>query len=141
MNLEMKSYKNRRFEMPRVGDTVTLDEYSGTLTRGQEYEVIEVFEYTKSYGVKVKDRYGSKVAMAASNFNLKRQGEAPTDSKLTDKKPWMTIVNNQIKSSHEDEDSAKECATKMLRENHKLQVVIAQVMLVAKTKAPPVEFV
>jgi hypothetical protein len=139
----MESYKNSN-EAPRIGDKVKLwPGYSGYnrpsgISAAAIYTVVDGRDFQKSYGITVKTDYGSLTTLSASNFLVVERAEV---SKLSETNPWMCILDGKIVSSHPDMDHAKAAAVAMLTKNHKLQVVIAEVQTVAKSKAPPVEFV
>lgn len=137
----MKSYINETAE-PRVGDIIRYDGRSyyppSGLNKGENYEVLEVKKYAKSYGVKLLGSYGQSWS-SATNYKLMEPSKLP-DSSLNQDNTFMCIDGGRIVSSHPDEETAKSAAADIVASDIKKQIVVAEVITVAKVKKPEVVF-
>lgn len=144
----MKSYKNSDM-IPNVGDIVmSADQRDGYWTSrpegieaNQKYEVVEVFNYIKSYGVTVKPIVNKgntyETRCSATNFSLFERAETASVSK---DKPWMIIQKGNVIDTFETEEKAKAAATKIIQSDYKKTVIIAERKFKAKAKLAPVDF-
>lgn len=145
----MKSYVNNPFTNPQVGDVIQVNGkvYSKNISRaphsittGTKYKVYNTTDFNGNPGVCIKGKYGDKVRVMASWFDLVERSEGSLhDRKLNHDRIWSCIVDDQVISGHESMEAAQEYAAKIVTKDPTIQVVISKVITVAKVKPTPVE--
>lgn len=141
----LKGYKNNQDYVPCKGDKVKKHSNAtyavpSNIHVGTIVTVIDVKELATSYSVKMTDRYGAAMWCSSMHMDLVEESKEQVVT-INDQSTHVCILNNKSIGSFPDEIAAKTFAKNIVEKNIKNQVIVCEILTVAKVKKPEVMFV